>query len=453
MARRIHQASSNRWLKILGWSAGVVALLLLALVLGAKIWINSYLRSPEFRSQLSGRTAENMRARVEIAPVSFDGAQFFCDGLDARGGEDAKFSRVKIENIRGEFRLPTIWRLLLGERQLRVDNVDVQRLDAEFFDDRLSLNLPPLDREERMTDVGRVGVREVNLRWDGGSLSGLGVTATKSDGAWRIAGGGGHAEQAGFPVMDIVSLRVVHKEPSLFIQESRLRAGGGEIGVTGEVTGNEKTDLQFKVNGVSVTPLLPEDWRARLHGRINGDARLVVPMQDGPTVLTGTARLSEGVLEALPILNRIAEFTKTDRFRRIALNRVRGDFRMDGGGVKITNFVLESERLISVKGQFTVIDGMIDGTFDIGVTPGPLQWLPGSQEKVFNTMRDGYAWTTLRITGPVETPREDLSSRLAAAAQAAVVEKVESTATEAVGGAVETVKKGATGVLDLLLGN
>ena len=102
--------------------------------------------------------------------------------------------------------------------------------------------------------------------------------------------------------------------------------------------------------------------------------------------------------------------------------------------------------------QFTIANEMIDGTFDVGITPGPLQWLPGSQEKVFVAMHDGYAWTTMRITGPVKGPKEDLSSRLVAAAEAAVVQKVETTATQAVGTAVDTVKKSATGVLDLLLG-
>jgi hypothetical protein len=72
---------------------------------------------------------------------------------------------------------------------------------------------------------------------------------------------------------------------------------------------------------------------------------------------------------------------------------------------------------------------------------------------VFTVIRDGYAWTTMRIAGPVRSPREDLSARLYAAAENAVVQKVESTATQAVGGAVDTMKKGASGVFDLLFGN
>ena len=226
--------------------------------------------------------------------------------------------------------------------------------------------------------------------------------------------------------------------------------------MTGEVTEKEKVDLQFKVRGVNVTPLLPEDWRARLHGRVTGDGRLQMSLRDGPPappVISGHAELQQAVLETLPVLNKIADFTKTDRFRRLVLNQVSGDYRYDQNGLHVTNLVVESERLILVKGSFTVLNGEIDGTFEVGITPGPLQWLPGSQEKVFTVNHDGYVWAPMHIAGPVRSPREDLSSRLYAAAQNAVVEKVESTATQAVGGAVDTVKKGADTVLGLLFGN
>jgi hypothetical protein len=248
----------------------------------------------------------------------------------------------------------------------------------------------------------------------------------------------------------------MHKEPSLFIQEAKLRGEGGEVSVTGEVTEHEKIDLQCKATGLNVTPLLPDDWRARLHGRLAGEARVRLPLSEiraGRASITGRAELQQGVLEAMPVMNKLADFTKTDRFRRLTLNQARGDFRVDASGLHVTNLVVESERLITMKGSFSVVNDQIDGAFEVGITPGPLQWLPGSQEKVFTTMRDGYAWTTMRVVGPVSGPREDLSSRLVAAAQGVVVEKVESVANQAVGGAVDTVKKGAAGVLDLLFGN
>lgn len=210
------------------------------------------------------------------------------------------------------------------------------------------------------------------------------------------------------------------------MQEAKLRAEGGEITVNGEVTEKEKVDLQFKTAGMNVTPLLPEDWRARLHGRVKGDGRIQISLRDGTSsapAVTGHAELQQAVLDALPILDTIAKYTKTDRFRRLILNQVRGDFRYDASGLHVTNLVVESERLIMVKGSFSVVNGQIDGTFDLGITPAPLQFLPGSQDKVFSAPRDGYAWTPLRITGPYPFAARDLSARLYAAAENAVVQR------------------------------
>ncbi len=454
--RQTKKSPSTRWQKVAAWTGVSLIVLIFIGLAGVKMWVNSYLRSPEFRKKISERTAEHLQAQVEIAPIRFDTTEFFCDGLKGEGARDGKFSDIKVENVHGEFHLPGIWRMLFGDKKFRVESVDVQRVAVNFFENRLPLSLPRPEKENKITEIGRIGVRELSVGWEGGSVNGLAVEAKPVESGWKISGDGGRVKQRGLPDMDIAALRVVHKEPTLFVQEARLRAEGGEASVTGEVTEHEKVDLQFKVNGANVTSFLPEDWRARLHGRVTGDGRVEIPLNDRPSsskVITGHAELQQAVLEALPVLDKIANFTRTDRFRRLQLNQVRGDFRSDKNGLRVTNLVVESDRLIVVRGAFTVVNGEIDGTFDLGITPAPLQFLPGSQDKVFSPPRDGYAWTPLRITGPVKTPREDLSARLYAAAENAIVEKVESTATQAVGGAVDTAKKGVNDVLGLFFGN
>lgn len=420
------------------------------------MWVNSHLRSAEFRKQIRERTAEHLQAQVDISPIRFATTEFFSDGLVAEGAIDAKFSRLKVENVHGEFLLPSVWRMLFGDKKFRVESVDVQRVAVDFFEPRLPISVPRPVKGGNVTEIGRIAVREVAVNWKGGSISGMALEAKPVEAGWKVAGDGGRVKQDGLPDMEIAALRVVHKEPVLYVQEAKLRADGGEVSVTGEVFEGEKADLQFKAGGVNVTSLLPEDWRARLHGRLKSEGRVQISLRDGArgdAVITGHGELQQAVLETLPILNKIADFTKTDRFRALQLNQVRGDFRSDRNGLRVTNLIVESDRLIVVKGSFTIVNGQIDGTFDLGITPGPLQFLPGSQERVFSAPREGYAWTPLRVTGPVRTPREDLSSRLYAAAQSVIVEKVESTATQAVGGAVDSAKKGVDSVLGLLFGN
>ena len=105
--------------------------------------------------------------------------------------------------------------------------------------------------------------------------------------------------------------------------------------------------------------------------------------------------------------------------------------------------VVESEGLIRVEGTYTIVDGRIDGSFQVGLTPATLQWIPGSQEEIFTDSRDGYRWTPMRLTGPVDHPNDDLTPRLAAAAGDTIIKSA--------AGVEGTVKKVGQGVLDLLL--
>ena len=88
-----------------------------------------------------------------------------------------------------------------------------------------------------------------------------------------------------------------------------------------------------------------------------------------------------------------------------------------------------------------------EAAFQVGVAPATLQWIPGSQERVFTVARGSYVWTTMRLTGPVDSPKEDLSGRLATAAGEAIVDKVENTAKDI----FKAGKDAAQGALDWLM--
>ncbi len=108
----------------------------------------NHLRSPEFRRQVEARAGQDLRGRVEIFPIRFEGGQFYSDGLSALGGPDAGFHSVKIENVRGDFRLPSLWQLIVGEHKGFVDNVEVQRFDADFDDLRTEMIVPPKEKHK-----------------------------------------------------------------------------------------------------------------------------------------------------------------------------------------------------------------------------------------------------------------------------------------------------------------
>ena len=306
-------------------------------------------------------------------------------------------------------------------------------------------------------------VLNARLRWRSGGLTNLAVKVTPRDNGWLLEGNGGRINQLGMPIVDVTTVRAMYNEPTFFLQELTVRQDGGEIVASGEFRQKDAADLQCVIKGVNVKPYLPDDWRARLHGRLAGDVRAVFSTKDGdksPAQFSGALRLEGGHLEALPVLAKIAEFTKTDQFRRMRLDELSGDFKTEPRGVVVSKFVLESKQLLVVRGQFSILDDQVDGTFDVGITPGPLQWLPGSQEKVFTVNRDGYAWTKMRITGPTSAVKEDLSARLMEAGTDAAIQKGIDTAKGVLGNGVkqgvdtglDAAKKGLGGAVDLLFG-
>lgn len=460
--RTSSRPSSRLWVKVFGVIAVLLVVAVAVVFIGFKSWAMNHLRSAGFRKKLEERAGQDLRGRVEVSPIRFEGNGFSSDGLSAVGGQEAGFHSVKIEGVRGDFKLPSLWQLLFGDRKGIVDNVEVQRVDVDFDDLRTDMTVPPKE-EHNHSQVLNISVRDTRLKWRSGALEKLAVKISPRDRGWLLEGSGGRINQLGLPVVDVSTIRAMYNEPAFFLQELVVRQDGGEIIASGEMRPQDKADMQFAAKNVNVEPFLPDDWRARLHGRLGGDVRAVFSTRDGdssPAKLSGTLRMSNGQLEALPVLAKIAEFTKTDQFRRMRLDEMSGEFQTEPRGISVTKFVLESKQLLVVRGAFTIIDEEVDGTFDVGITPGPLQWLPGSQEKVFTVNRDGYAWTKMRISGPMGAVREDLTGRLTEAAKDVAIQKGIDTAKDVMENgvkksaetAVEAAKRAAGTGLDLLFG-
>jgi hypothetical protein len=441
-----------------------VPIFFLVLLIGffvAKAAINAYLRSDQFREFVGRRAGATMHADVELAPLNFAGTEIFADGFEAKGGPDAAFAGLKLEQIRTEISLRRFF-----EKVWQVEHFDVQRLRVDLTGPRANrtpeptanpLAAPKSEPKEQTgwlpnrVEVGHATVRDTQLTWAGGGLRGTAFDLKPHEGGWQIAGQGGRLEYGTLPPLDVNSLQLRYREPSLFINSAELRQpGGGSLQATGEVNFTNRLDLRLILVNVDTLPYLSSDWRVRLKGLISGEVNVTSALPMMPSIgprLAGSLKMTQGELMALPVLDQIAAFTRTQQFRRIHLSTLSGDFIQDGPRLTVSKFIAESEGLIRMEGNFFVENNMIDGSFQVGVTPSSLQWLPGSQTKVFTESRGGYLWAPMRLAGPLSKPTDDLTPRLAAAAQGAVIEGVQN----ATGEAVKTGKDVIKGALDLLL--
>ncbi|MDQ2924693.1 MAG: AsmA-like C-terminal region-containing protein [Acidobacteriota bacterium] len=405
---------------------GAVSLVLLAVAL--RFAFSWYLRSDAFQRKISAAVGHALKANGAFLPLHYADGTFYSDGFKAEGGASAFFSELRADQIRALFN----WGGML-QRRWQIDELTVQQLDVQFVEHPITASPPSSEAMEQgrsetpslssawRLDLRAARVAQSSWRWgrgtsSAGEVTGSSFTLTPSGDSWLIDAKGGRVSQTGWPALEIDSARLRYNSSTLFITETALRGGTGRITVDGEVNFRDAADLQAQLVDVPADPLLPSDWRARLSGKLAGRAKIHASLTPGTMRVEGNLLLSEGQVEALPLLDQIATFTHTERFRRMSLSKASLSFIRDGSLLTARDVVVESEGLLRAEGSFTVRDGQIDGLFQIGVTSASLQWLPGSQARVFTVARDGYFWTTLHLTGPVAHPKEDLTPRLLAAA-------------------------------------
>lgn len=454
---------SRRWVRFVLWSIPVLLVLLVVAFFVAKAAIDSYLRSDSFRQFVAHKAGGTLHADAELAPLNFQGMNIFADGFQAQGGPDAAFSDLRLEQVRAEISLRKFF-----DKAWTVDTVEVARLRVNLDGPRANRPVEPTanplaaPKTESHTDgepksgwlPNRVEVRQANIHdiqllWADGGLRGTAVQLLPYEGGWQISGKGGRLEYGKLPPLDVAALQLRYRAPSLYINSAELRQpAGGAVQATGEVDFTRSLDVRLTLVNVDMSPYLSDDWRVRAKGNISGEVnvRSALPSTAGPT-LKGSLHLTNGELTALPVLDEIVKYTHTQQFRRLTLTNASGDFEQQGEKLRVTKFIAESEGLIRMEGDFTVIAGILDGAFRVGVTPGSLQWLPGAQAKVFTESHGGYLWAPMRLTGPVDKPTDDLTPRLAAAAVGAGIEGVKNAAGEVIKSGTDAAKS----LFDLVL--
>ena len=443
------------WIRILLISLAVVAGLLVLLFFISSFVLSYYLHSDAFRIFLNKKTSTFFRAEGQYQPVHWSGFSFYSDGFEAQGQPDSLLARLRADQIRAEFYPRGIF-----HRAWQINNLEIQRLRVGFGWGALTANPQPSPAPEMppaqpagsswlpdRLEILRVQIEQTDLNWmlsgKEGGLRGSRVKMEPDGKAWLADATGGELYQGGYPALGIDHLKIRYQHPDLFINDALLKLGDSEnLSLAGQVSleGERPLDLRADISGVDITPFLPEDWRAKLHGIAAGQVSVKGVLQNPQSIqASGTLNLTNGQIEALPVLNKIATFTRTVQFRKIVLQKAEADFVWTVSNLNGSRLLLESQGLIRVEGSFVVQQGNMNGLFQVGVTPASLRWLPGSQERVFTQERAGFVWTAVRVSGPLISLHEDLSPRLVAAAKDQILDDVQG-----------NVEQGARGVIDLL---
>lgn len=421
-------------------------LVTIAIVTGIAIRLSlgGYLKSEECRKWL-GTVAQRFLggAQAEFLPLQAQGLDsIYSDGFTAKLADGGRY--IDAEQLRADLKFS------LFSRSCRVPLLDVARL---------RVTLPSVGGvaemsgeaagEEAPLDTGRFQIDTVQFGNFGlfipGSLDveGVRVQATSlGHGAWNVALDNGRVKLGNGTEWSLKKGEGRIEGHRLALTGSQLSAkGGGEARFTGDFglqggAGTAGNTWQASFKGVPVRDYVPKDWRARLEGQLGGELK-----GDTAGKLEGRVEVRDGILIAAPGLEKVAQVTHTEAFRRLPLHEATAHVakRPEHGedAWDISDLVIESKGIVRVEGALATRDGQVSGTLQVGLPPAILKWVPGGRESVFTEERIGYYWTPVQISGPATHPREDLSGRLASAAVKATV-----------GSAVDSIKQGAQGIFD-----
>lgn len=415
--RRTRRKSHGNWGRRL-WGGLSVLLVVVGLgLVGGYLWLRSYLRSDEFLALLNGKTSEVLQADARFSGLDWQGSHVRVPRFEAAG--DGMMGKIEAEEFETELSLAGLLR-----KKFRSSPIIGRRLHLEIDAGVPAPEVPSPRSGHEFPGVqidalsGRVVFTpEKSLTWSGCELDLQGGSAPGSY-DMKLSGGTVRVPVPLIPEASLETVRARYFDGSLFLTEARFGVyESGRMELAGESDFPERLhSVDGRVRDVLCSEVVPPDWKKHLVGRLESDFS-VRSQAGGPVVTEGVLVLHNGVVTALPILDRLAAYADTTRFRRMTLNNSRMSYRYESGRLELTDIVISSEGLTRIEGRLAIHDGRLDGEFDLGLTSGTLARIPGAETRVFLPGKEGLLWSPVRISGTIDDPREDLSRRLIAAAR------------------------------------
>jgi hypothetical protein len=424
------------------WFGRTVIVLVVAGVFvlgGAYLTLRNYLHSEGFRKFLSTKAGRAAGVEGEFSAFRWDGLAVDTDSFDASGS--GRLARLRADGLHTEIGFGGVSR---GVWELK--DTSIRRLEAEILTARTTeeKDTPgidaPVTKKERPkpwfpneVELRGFNVGEAHIRAsleDGGVLLLDGVSVSADGGRLKgsysgeIRGGTLTLPREFLPQIGIGRVKARYQEGVLFVTSADATLGdGGRLHASGEWDRKGRFyAFEGELKDASLEQLVRENWAKRITGRLSSDFTVVGG--SGDTEAKGELRITDGKLAALPVLDVLAAYADTRRFREVDLTEARADWKLAGDKINLTNMVVASEGLISIQGQLDIRDEELDGELMVGLAPAVLSIIPGAEVAIFSPGESGLLWTKVRISGTIDDPKEDLSERLIAAAGLRIIEEL-----------------------------
>jgi hypothetical protein len=130
--------------------------------------------------------------------------------------------------------------------------------------------------------------------------------------------------------------------------------------------------------------------------------------------MSGDVNIKGGRLTNLKFLDEMAAITRKPDLAHLQFDECRSKFRRHETDCELADIAIEETGKFRIEGTINVSREALAGSLKLGVAPEYLAWLPNPEE-VFTRQQGRYLWTTMHLSGTLDSPRQDLSPRLVAA--------------------------------------
>jgi hypothetical protein len=427
--------ASKPWIsrrKKLSLILGAIALVAVGTYYTGSAMLSRYLESGDLRSRITRHTAKVLGAPSAYQSLSWRGISVFSEGFRAEGKDTTALTALRARSINARSNIAEVW-----HGKWRIETLTLEHLEAAYGSaaaTQLSQDFPPgppleppAESESPFSlDIRHTSIARTDLHWGAepktlGSLRDVATNWYPIGKDLVVHGEGGTLTQFGFPELVVKNFKLYYAKPSLRIDEGSLTVGKtGLISVGGQFIFDKPGTMDVRLGFLRcpITPFLPKDSRSKLSGTFAGEARLQKKLSGEASVASeGQFAFSGAVLQSIDALQKVAAFTGKREFSRLTLEELRGDFHSDGETTTIKDLELEARGLLRVEGYCTMQKQSIRGTLKVGTTAAVLASFPGAREAVFTEARGDYFWTTVKVSGSMKEPHNDLKPRLVSAAK------------------------------------
>jgi hypothetical protein len=177
---------------------------------------------------------------------------------------------------------------------------------------------------------------------------------------------------------------------------------------------DRSVDFRFSLERVPIEDWVPDDWR--IH--VGGLATSKIHWTGKDTKLENSAgeaewRIDDGRIQGLPVLQKIAALVNDKSLERIKLDACQFDVEWHYPSIELSGLAIEEKGKFRAEGEVIVRKESLGGTVDLGIAPALLEFLTAPVVKeVFPREKNGYLWTTVHLSGTIEDPQLDLSTRI-----------------------------------------